>query len=214
MSIKINVPIADLYDKLSILNIKKEIIKDERLNEIIKEINILENDMQNLKINEEYYNTLKEINNNLFNYLDEMYKINHDTNNPLYSKLCRKSFIENDRRFRMKRKINNIHNSNIKEVKSYKLKSCIFLNNPEIELDSDIIKKIKLFSTYYDKIYYLSNISNKNFLEDGSINHLNLNDIDNIYSEGDTIIIFDNFNIRNFKNSVNYLNIDLHIGLY
>lgn len=155
MSIKINIPIADLYDKLSILNIKKEIIKDERLNEVIKEINILENDMQNLKINEEYYDILKEINYNLFNYLDEMYKISHDIDNPLYSKLCRKSFIENDRRFRIKRKINNIHNSNIKEVKSYKLKSCIFLNNPEIELDINIIICTKLNYLVHIMIKYI-----------------------------------------------------------
>ena len=41
MSIRVSLPIADIYDKLTILDIKKENIKDERVNEIIKEIDIL-----------------------------------------------------------------------------------------------------------------------------------------------------------------------------
>jgi hypothetical protein len=211
---KITLPIADIYDKLTILNIKKEIIKDERLNEIIKEINILENDIPNLEINQEYYSVLKEINHNLFNYLDEMYKIKHDTSNPLYSELCKKSFIENDRRFRMKRKINHLHDSVIKEVKSYKIKTCIFLNNPDIELSMDIIDKIKLFSTYYDKIFYLSDVPNPLFYEDGSIFHLNINDFDKTYNEDDIVITFDSFYSRDINDLIinnfiiNYSNID------
>ena len=66
MSIKVSLPIADIYDKLTILDIKKEKIKDERVNEIIKEIDILKNDTKDLVINEEscsykYYELLKQI---------------------------------------------------------------------------------------------------------------------------------------------------------
>jgi uncharacterized membrane protein YheB (UPF0754 family) len=169
MSIQVSLPIADIYDKLTILDIKKENIKDERVSEIIKEISILRNDTSNLVVNEKYYNMLKEINNNLFNLLDKMYEINHDVSNPSYADLCKKSFIENDRRFRMKRKINNLHNSIIKEVKSYKSTVCIFLNDPEKELNKEIIENINMQSTYYDKVYYLINEKNTLFYNDGSI---------------------------------------------
>jgi hypothetical protein len=178
MSIQVSLPIADIYDKLTILDIKKEKIKDERINEIIKEIDLLKNDTYELVINEKYYSMLKEINSNLFNLLDKMYEINHDVYNPLYAELCRKSFIENDRRFRMKRKINNLHKSLIKEVKSYKLKACIFLTNPNEELSSTTIENINVQSTYYDKVYYLTNKKNTLFYDDGSIYGITKNEFD------------------------------------
>lgn len=180
MSIKVSLPIADIYDKLTILDIKKEKIKDERVNEIIKEINILKNDIKDLVINEKYYNMLKEINSNLFNLLDKMYEINHDVSNPLYAELCRKSFIENDRRFRMKRKINNLHNSIIKEVKSYKSKVCVFLTNVDEELDDITIENINIQSTYYDKVYYLTNKQDTLFYNDGSIYGISKDEFDSM----------------------------------
>jgi hypothetical protein len=185
MSIQVSLPIADIYDKLTILDIKNDKIKDERVNEIIKEIDLLKNDTKKLVINEKYYDMLKEINNNLFNLLDKMYEINHDISNPIYAELSRKSFIENDRRFRMKRKINNLHNSFIKEVKSYKLKACILLTNPDEELNDTTIENINIQSTYYDKVYYLTNKQNTVFYDDGSIygitkDEFNLMKIDNL----------------------------------
>ena len=180
MSIKVSLPIADIYDKLTILDIKKENIKDERVKEIIKEIDILKNDTKDLVINEKYYNMLKEINSNLFNLLDKMYEIQHDVSNSLYAELSNKSFIENDRRFRMKRKINNLHNSLIKEVKSYKSKVYIFLNNPDEELNEIQIESINNYSTYYDKVYYLTNKQNTLFYNDGSIFGITKDEIDDI----------------------------------
>ena len=183
MSIKVSLPIADIYDKLTILDIKKEKIKDERVNEIIKEIDILKNDTKDLVINEKYYNMLKEINSNLFNLLDKMYEINHDVSNPLYAELCNKSFIENDRRFRMKRKINNLHNSIIKEVKSYKSKVCVFLTNVDEELNDTTIENINIQSTYYDKVYYLTNKQDTLFFNDGSIYGISKDEFDLIECE-------------------------------
>jgi hypothetical protein len=185
MSIRVSLPIADIYDKLTILDIKKENIRDDRVNEIIKEIDILKNDTRDLVINEKYYNMLKEINNNLFNHLDKMYEINHDVLNPLYADLCRKSFIENDRRFRMKRKINNLHNSIIKEVKSYKSKIGVFITNEDHELSEQEIESINNYSTYYDKVYYLTNKKDTLFYNDGSIfgitkDDFNLMKLDNL----------------------------------
>jgi len=188
MSIKVSLPIADIYDKLTILDIKKENIKDERVNEILKEITILKNDTSDLVINEKYYNMLKEINNNLFNHLDDMYAINHDVSNALYAELCRKSFIENDRRFRMKRKINNLHNSIIKEVKSYKSKICVFLTNPDEELNNTTIENINIQSTYYDKVYYLTNKQNTVFYDDGSIHGITKNEFESMNKDKFDII--------------------------
>lgn len=184
MSIKVSLPIADIYDKLTILDIKKEHIKDiKKISEILNEIYLLKSDTKDLMINENYYNMLKEINSNLFNHLDEMYQINHDVSNPLYAELCKKSFIENDRRFRMKRKINNLHNSLIKEVKSYKSKVCIFLNDPDEELSKIQIESINNYSTSYDKVYYLTNKEDNLFLNDGSIFGISKDKLDLINCE-------------------------------
>ena len=189
MSIQVSLPIADIYDKLTILDIKKEHIKDiEKITDIVNEIYLLKNDTKDLIINTQYYNMLKEINNNLFNHLDDMYAINHDVSNPLYAELCRKSFIENDRRFRMKRKINNLHNSLIKEVKSYKSKVCVFLNNPSEELTEIQIESINNYSTYYDKVYYLTNKQNTLFYNDGSIYGITRDDFDSMNKEDITIV--------------------------
>ena len=179
MSIKISVPIADVYDKLTILDIKNEHIKDDRLISINNEIIALKNDTHMLEINNDFYNVLKEINSNLFNLLDQMYEIKHDVTDPLYSILANKSFIENDRRFRMKRKINNYHNSEIKEVKSYKLKVCLIMNNPDI-MDDKLIKLINDSSTYYDKVFYVINKKNTIFYDDGSIFGINSEEIESI----------------------------------
>ena len=179
MSIKISVPIADVYDKLTILDIKKEHINDDRLIAINNEIIALKNDTTALQINKDFYNVLKEINSNLFNLLDQMYEIKHDVTNPLYSILANKSFVENDRRFRMKRKINNYHNSEIKEVKSYKLKVCLIMNNPNI-IDNTLIKLINNSSTYYDNVFYVTNTNNTIFYDDGSIFGINNEEVETI----------------------------------
>jgi hypothetical protein len=180
MHIYISVPIADVYDKLSILDIKADKITDlDKLSNIRLEIGALKNDIKALQLNFDFYNRLKDINANLFNLLDRMYELKHDVSNPEYSILANKSFTENDRRFRMKRKINILHNSEINEVKSYSAKVCI-ITNREIEFDTKTIDKIQDLSTYYDKVFFIGSLDKAVFQSDGSIFGISTEEIEDI----------------------------------
>lgn len=180
MHIYISVPIADVYDKLSILDIKADKITDlDKLANIRLEISALKNDIKALQLNFDFYNRLKDINANLFNLLDRMYELKHDVSNPEYSILANKSFTENDRRFRMKRKINILHKSEINEVKSYSARVCI-ITNRELEFDTKTIDKIQDLSTYYDKVFFIGSLDITVFQDDGSIFGISTEEIEDI----------------------------------
>jgi len=180
INIHISVPVADVYDKLTILDIKTEKINDtSKLASIQSEITALKKDTAHLTINIDFYNRLKYINSNLFNLLDQMYLIKHDVSNPEYPVLSNKSFIENDRRFRMKRKINMFHKSEIQEVKSYAAKCCI-ITNKDLVLDSKTIDNIQDMSTYYDKVFYIGTINNNLFDNDESIVRISDEEVEGI----------------------------------
>jgi len=183
MHIYISVPIADVYDKLSILDIKADKITNlDKLAIIRLEISALKNDTEGLNINLVFYNRLKDINANLFNLLDRMYELKHDVSNHEYSILANKSFTENDRRFRMKRKINNFHSSEINEVKSYSSKVCI-IKNRDLLFDSKTIDKIQDLSTYYDKVFVIGSLDNALFQSDGSIIGISTEEIEELSSK-------------------------------
>lgn len=108
------VSIGEALDKLTILDIKVEKISDERKTDCLKEYNIL---YQSLKSYVEqysyYYKILKQINLTIWNLQDNIHKDNNLTNT--YGQILK----ENDRRFRVKKKINEAANSSIKEQKGY-----------------------------------------------------------------------------------------------
>jgi len=96
--------------------------------------------------------------------------------------LANKSFTENDRRFRMKRKINNFHSSEINEVKSYSSKVCI-IKNRDLLFDSKTIDKIQDLSTYYDKVFVIGSLDNALFQSDGSIIGISTEEIEELSSK-------------------------------
>ena len=115
-TIKLDTSYGEALDKLSILQIKLENINDERKNDVQIEYDILYkqlNDIFNHDINYFYY-ILKTINNNIW-ILQDKYRSSEDVDER--NKLCDEIIKENDRRFRVKSKINNYLNSTIKEQK-------------------------------------------------------------------------------------------------
>ena len=116
---------AELLDKISILEIKLDSIKDkEKLVEINKEYKSLkETKKSNIEINEnlqKLINQLKEINLKLWNIEEEkrICEKNSDFGNN-FIQLARNVYINNDKRAKIKSDINKLLGSNIKEVKSY-----------------------------------------------------------------------------------------------
>ena len=116
---------GELLDKISILEIKSEKIKDKNnLLEISKEYKILKNAEQtNIIKNTEIENLckmLKEVNLNLWNTEDQ---IRICEKNKDFSKkfidLARNVYLKNDTRAKIKSDINKILGSHIKEIKEY-----------------------------------------------------------------------------------------------
>ena len=123
--ILVEVSVGELLDKISILEIKKERIKDsEKLKFINDEHGILKDQLdQNVKSDDKLNNlfqSLKEINAKLWVIEDDkrMCEKNSDfTEN--FIKLSRNVHFLNDDRAKIKLEINNHTGSKIKEIKEY-----------------------------------------------------------------------------------------------
>ena len=116
---------GELLDKISILEIKLKEIKDENLlKEVRKEHKIL-NELKNNSINfseeiKSLYISLKETNMKIWLIENEKRLCEKNSEfNDKFIKLSRDEYLANDQRARIKSKINNILDSNIKEVKQH-----------------------------------------------------------------------------------------------
>jgi len=123
--ILVEVSVGELLDKISILEIKKEKIKDpDKLEYINDEHQILQeqyrsNVKNDVKLNE-LYQSLKIVNSRLWTIEDDKRKCEKEkdfTEN--FIKLSRDVHILNDERANIKLEINNHTGSKIKEIKEY-----------------------------------------------------------------------------------------------
>ena len=122
--IKIPVSVGELIDKLSILQIKRNKIKDpEKLALVSKEFEFLYN-LSSIYLNEfdieKIYHELVNVNNSLWEIEDKL-RISelHKDFNEEFILLARNVYITNDKRFELKNKINLLTSSEIREVKDY-----------------------------------------------------------------------------------------------
>ena len=123
--ILVEVSVGELLDKISILEIKKEKIKDpESLKFIEEEYNVLKAELdKNIKSDDKLnnlFNSLKEINSKLWIIEDDkrMCEKNKDFGEK-FIKLSRDVHFLNDNRAKIKLEINNHTGSKIKEIKEY-----------------------------------------------------------------------------------------------
>ena len=123
--ILVEVSVGELLDKISILEIKQEKIKNtESLKFIKDEYNILKAELdKNVKNDEKLknlFNSLKEINSKLWIIEDDkrMCEKNKDFGEN-FIKLSRDIHFLNDKRAKIKLEINNHTGSKIKEIKEY-----------------------------------------------------------------------------------------------
>jgi len=116
---------GELLDKISILEIKLDNIKDkEKLIEINKEYkSLIDTKNSNIEISkdlEKFTSQLKEINMKLWTIEDKKRICEKNKNfGKDFIELARNVYINNDKRAKIKSDINNLLKSNIKEVKSY-----------------------------------------------------------------------------------------------
>ena len=117
---------GELFDKISILEIKKNKIKDKnKKNIILKELSSLQEtaskNIEKSKSIIKLYKKLKSVNLKLWKIEDDIRDCERKNNfESKFIKLARAVYFTNDERSRVKNKINSLTKSNISEVKSYK----------------------------------------------------------------------------------------------
>tara|TARA_Y100000766_G_C18383043_1_gene354493 strand:- start:131 stop:520 length:390 start_codon:yes stop_codon:yes gene_type:complete len=123
--ILVEVSVGELFDKISILEIKKERIKDsDKLKFINSEYEVLKSELdKNIKIDgklQKFFVALKNVNSKLWIIEDEKRKCEKDTNfGENFIRLSRDVHFLNDTRAKIKLDINNHTGSKIKEIKEY-----------------------------------------------------------------------------------------------
>ena len=121
----VEISIGELLDKISILEIKKDKIKDpEKLRFISNEHSILKNQLENnIKTDnklDELFQSLKEVNGKLWVIEDNKRQCEKDKDfGDNFIKLSRDVHFLNDERAKIKLEINNLTGSKIKEIKEY-----------------------------------------------------------------------------------------------
>ena len=121
----VEVSVGELLDKISILEIKKEKIKDpEKLKFISNEHSILKDQLEkNVKSDQklkELFETLQKINAKLWVIEDDKRQCEKDKDfTEKFIELSRDVHFLNDERAKIKLEINNLSGSKIKEIKEY-----------------------------------------------------------------------------------------------
>jgi hypothetical protein len=151
MQLSLPVSLGEAIDKLTILNIKFDKIKDNRKLDVQKEYDILYEKLKGfIETYNELYISMKKVNLLIWDQMDILR--DGSISDEDYTKLCRECVDSNDVRFRIKNKINLISNSEIKEQKSYKINRIFIKLNCNDDCISLFIKPIKYFSFIYDEI--------------------------------------------------------------
>lgn len=211
-NIYLPVSLGEAIDKLTILDIKIDNIKDDRKLDVKVEYDLLYEKLKDF-INRynDLYISMKKVNLIIWKQMDVLR--DGDTTNEIYMKICKECIEMNDVRFRIKNKINLISNSSIKEQKGYKISRIIIgfncVNNessetndtydPNIILDI-VIKSIKYLSYIYDEIVIIKNKFNEN-------NNIYNNLL--IYFNYDIMIKFENNDINSYIDYVRKIEINI-----
>lgn len=120
---KVEVSNGELVDKVTILSIKlKKVKSEEKLVNIKKEFDLLYKSMQEINITQETpeYKELVEVNNALWEIEDKIrIKEAAQKFDEEFIKLARSVYFENDRRFEVKKRINQMTDSSLHEEKEY-----------------------------------------------------------------------------------------------
>ena len=121
-SILAPVSLGELIDKITILEIKQINMTGIKLKNVDKELKLLRKILQdeNLEIDIDLINNLKEVNKNLWEIEDNIrIKERNQEFDKEFVELARSVYKENDKRAYIKKEINQKYNSELIEEKSY-----------------------------------------------------------------------------------------------
>jgi hypothetical protein len=145
------VSLGEAMDKLTILDIKLDKIKDTRRNDVQHEYDLLHETLTPFLIKyNDLYQSMKKVNLMIWNMMDVLR--DGDVGNEAYLKVCKECIEYNDIRFRVKNKINYASKSSLKEQKSYKVNTLLMVISDGINHIEDFVRPIKYYSLFYDEI--------------------------------------------------------------
>jgi hypothetical protein len=119
-NVTIAVPIGDLIDRITILEVKKELFQDsEKLENVSKELDSLRSDMNKSIFNVDnlLIDSLRETNREIYHLMEEIFT--RELTNEQYAVVSRKTVELNVLRAKLKRQINSASSSLLTEEKSY-----------------------------------------------------------------------------------------------
>ena len=148
------VSIGEGLDKLTILDIKCDKIKDDRRADCKKEYDALYEKLEPYMSKTHWqFKILKEINLKIWELQDATHGANQTSLSPLeVGKIYTQVLEENDRRFRMKAKINTLLSSNLKEQKSYAKKKVFFYGHLGLGDMFWMNGAVRYLSTCYEEV--------------------------------------------------------------
>jgi hypothetical protein len=153
---------GEAYDKLSILHIKLNYLRDDAVERVKDEISAISSYVPLIDENVTFhFKTLKYINNQIWTS-QEILRGTQKWGDSELNKLIHQL---NDQRFRIKRKLNNICESEISEQKSYGSKVAFFY--PGFNLSDSVIGigAARYLSTLYDSVLFYVSEENKSSIE-------------------------------------------------
>jgi len=163
MSVTLPVSVGEALDKLTILDIKCDKIQDERRADCVLERDALFKDLQSyIDRFPWHYKILKEVNLTIWNLQDCFH--GKDVTEIKTGQICREILKENDRRFRVKAKINHLLSSTLREQKGYVKKKAFFYGHLGLGDMFWMCGAVRYLATCYDevvvvcKVKYVKNV--------------------------------------------------------
>ena len=148
------VSLGEALDKLTILDIKLAKITDSRRADVQKEYDALFSILQTYVERFPYhYRILREINQTLWDIQDRFHGKEVTLENGLHT--AREILLENDRRFRVKLKINQLASSALKEQKGYAVKKALVYTHLGLGDMYWMNGAVRYLATAYDEVWVI-----------------------------------------------------------
>jgi hypothetical protein len=154
--ISLPISLGEAIDKLTILDIKLDKIKDDRVLDVKKEYDLLYEKLEYFLIKyNELYESMKKVNLLIWDMMDILR--DGETDESTYLMICKRCIEYNDIRFRVKNKINYVSESYLKEQKSYRINRLFIEINDDVSDITGFVRPIKYYSLLYDEIIIVCN---------------------------------------------------------
>lgn len=144
--------IGEALDKLTILQIKLDFITDSRREDVLREFNDLKTTIgpELLKKDTFHYEKLLEVNRIMWKIQDELHSKQGEKDREFY--LMKQLAVENQRRFRLKKILNENLGSVHKEQKGYAQKKCLVLSHLGLGDILFLNGAIRFLATLFDEV--------------------------------------------------------------